>query len=281
MLETQGANDVAKKSKVIEVPDIRMVRPLVYHDKATKKSITVQRLEIFDIKNCEISFAAPNNVSIFASIAHKELQQSKTLYGNIIKKNLKKGGRLEIKGKDLTRFYNYLEHVQMSIIAIYTAIESFANLAIPKDFEKSVLNTKGIKEIWDKKAIERHWKTSDKIGDILPEVLQSESPKTLSDWSNFKSLESIRNDIIHQKTAPKKEQGKLKVDSGFVHKLLDEKIFELIESGFSLISFFCKKDISHAYFPMGFSEANLKPIEVEDFTDSFKLYRKADEGEDE
>lgn len=267
---------MAKKEKIYTIEDLRMVRPLVFHEKKSRKNITVQRIEIFDIDGCEVSFAAPNNVAIFASIAKKELQQSRGLYKTIIGKNLKKGGELKLEGKELSRVYNYFEHVQMSIIAMYTAIESFANLAIPESYEVSKLNSKGVKEVWDKKSIERHWKTSEKLTEILPDVLKSESPSKLPGWSKFKELESIRNDIIHQKTAKTKEQGKEKVDSSFVRRLLDDRIFNVVESGFELISFFCEKDTYHAFFPMGFSDANLKPVELDDFSEQFTLYKSAD-----
>ena len=95
----------------------------------------------------------------------------------------------------------------------------------------------------------------------------------------------IRNDIVHQKTeiieAIKNEDGKpgfsRDINSRFIGRLLKPNIFDIIESGFDLIRFFCEKDIHHSFFPLGFSIAELKPIEIDDFGGQFTLYRRAEE----
>ncbi|MBV2132551.1 hypothetical protein KRX52_06995 [Pseudomonas sp. MAP12] len=257
------------------ISDMRLARPIIYIDKSTNKAITLQRSEVFTINDCEIIFPAPNNVSLFASIAKKERQQAKNIHSSLIAKNIKTKKAFDVKDKDITRLFNYFEHIQSSIIAIYTAIEAFANIAIPADFTHTFKNNKGITETWNKAAIERWYKTSDKISELLPKILGSESPKTMANWSKFKDLENIRNEIIHQKT--KQSSGEKNIDSSFLGTLLSNEIFNTIDSGFELISFFCQKDTYHSFFPMGFSDAHLKPIEVDSFTDSFKLHRKAEE----
>lgn len=252
-----------KNSKSYTIPDIRMTRPVMIHNKTLKKTITIQRIETFSIGDCKISFPTPNNVSLFASIAKKEKQQAKNIFSSLITKDIKNKKELKISDKDTPRLFNYFEHIQSSVIAIYTALEAFANIAIPAEFTHTFKNSKGITETWDKKAIERWYKTSDKLCELLPKILESDSPKTMPNWSRFKELENIRNDIIHQKTVPN-DQDK-KIDSTFLKKLLTSEIFNIIDSGFELISFFCQKDTSHAFFPIGFSETLLKPLEVDDF----------------
>lgn len=261
-----------------------MARPIVFHVKSIKANVTLQRSEIFDIDDVEIAFPTPNNVALFANIANREKQQAKNIYSSLITKSIKSKKDIEIKNEDIKRLYNYLEHIQTSIIAIYTAIESFANIAIPNDYTHSFKNNKGITESYDKTAIERWLKTSEKLTELLPNILNSSSPKELPNWSLFKELENIRNEIIHQKTEkPLKsdKSDKLEfsrdINSKFIGKLLKPNIFEIIESGFELIKFFCEKDISHSFFPLGFSFAQLKPIEIDDFGDQFSLYRSAED----
>ncbi len=256
------------------VPDARMARPIVYSVKSIKKSITLQRSEMFEITGVEIKFPTPNNVSLFANIANREKQQAKNIHSSLIMKDIKIKKNINIENEDIKKLYNYLEHIQTSIIAIYTALESFANIAIPNDYTHTFKNNKGIIESYDKTAIERWLKTSEKIADLLPAILNSSSPKELQSWSNFKELENIRNEIIHQKT--ERANSSRDINSKFIGKLLNPNIFEIIEAGFSLIQFFCEKDIYHSFFPMGFSLAQLKPIEIEDFRD-FELIKKAEQ----
>lgn len=263
------------KKKVTNVLDVRCARPIMVVDKSIETTIILQQQEAVFVDGCEINFHSPNNVAIFASIAKKELQQAKSIYTSVLGKDLNKKRRIEISDQDLPRLYNYLECMQSSIIAIYTALESFANIAIPKAYTYTSKNSKGVTETWDKAAIERWQKTSDKVAIFLPEILKCESPKSLSDWSRFKELEEIRNDIIHQKTVLK--NGKDSADNIFLKKLMHKSIFDIIESGFSLIRFFCAKDEFHAFFPMGFGGVQIKPLEMEKFSDQFELIRGADE----
>ena len=266
------------------IPDGRMARPVVFRIKSIKKDVTLERSELFDLNGVEITFPTPNNVALFASIANKEKQQAKNIYSSLITKNIKIKKDITIKNEDIKRLYNYLEHIQTSIIAIYTAVESFANIAIPQDYIYTFKNNKGITESYDKTAIERWLKTSEKITELLPKILNSSSPKQLPTWSLFKELETIRNDIIHQKTEitqKKNTTGGLEINrdinSKFIGKLLKPNIFEIIESGFDLIKFFCEKDIFHSFFPLGFSSAQMKPIEIQNFGDQFQLYRSAED----
>jgi hypothetical protein len=255
------------EEKVLPVKDIRMLRPNVFLEKKSKLSVVVQQSEIFTIAGCKISFFTPNNVSLFVSISHRELKQARKIYQSLITKPIEKNKKTyEINGRNLTRLYNYLEHIQSSVIAIYTAIESLANVAIPRDYRLERKNNKGVTEVWDKEAIERWYKTSEKVSEILPSILSIESPKKLPLWSTFKELEDIRNDIIHQKTVDKKKHD---VDSTFLRRLLQPTIFRAVESGFALISYFCRMDKSHAFFPLGFGVAHVKPEEIDDFNETF------------
>lgn len=265
------------KKTVTDVLDVRCARPIIVIDKSIKKVITLQQQETVLVEGCEINFYSPNNVAIFASIAKKELQQAKSIYTSVLGKDLNKKTRIKISDQDLPRLYNYLECIQSSIIAIYTALESFANIAIPETYTYTSKNSKGVTETWDKAAIERWQKTSDKVAIFLPEILKCESPKNSGDWSKFKELEEIRNEIIHQKTVLK--NGKDSADNIFLKKLMHKSIFDIIESGFSLIRFFCAKDVFHAFFPMGFGGVQIKPLEVENFSDQFELVREADASE--
>ena len=152
----------------------------------------------------------------------------------------------------------------MSLIFIYTAVEAFSNIAIPPDYEIERINHKKVKEIWGKENIERWKSTSEKIGDILPDIFKIENPKNEKFWSNFKKLEEIRNDIIHQKTI----KNNTDVYSEYFNYFFDHSIFEIIRSGFLVIQYFClKSDESKIYFPLGIRTDSFDPIEVDDIND--------------
>ena len=252
--------------KALKVADVRMLRPVVFHEKKSKRSIVVQPSEEFSVGQSKVGFFTPNNVSLFVSIADRELKLAIKIYDSLIKKNAKKK-LITVNGRNLTRLYNYLEHIQSSIISIYTAIESLANVAIPVDFKLEKKNNKGVTEIWEKDSIERWYKTSDKVADLVPKILKVKSPKTLAFWQSFKELEDIRNDIIHQKTESRSNN---EVDSSFIGRLLQPGIFNTVGAGFALIRYFCISDTSHGFFPLGFGEAKIQPIVVDNFEDALE-----------
>jgi len=252
--------------------DIRMMRPVVARDKKTGQVLTLQQSDSINIGSCEFSFNTPNNVSIFVNISKRELNISKKHHNDIFKAKAKAKKEITLDGKELSKLYTYLEHIQSCVISVYTAIEALANVAIPNNHEYKVKNSKGVMETWDKEAIERWFKTSDKYTKVLPEILKIDSPSSQPFWSKFKELESIRNDIIHQKTSIKKSTD---IDSGYLARLLQPKVFDNIEAGYELIAYICNANISHAFFPLGFGPAQISVEEFEDFSKSFKLVKSA------
>ncbi|HDS6884646.1 TPA: hypothetical protein QH084_000452 [Morganella morganii subsp. morganii] len=243
----------------IQIIDIRMQRPILARIEDKDLTLTLQMSDKATLFGATVSFYTPNNVSIFLSSAKKEIAKSNSIYKSIFGKiNKIKHKKLKLSDKDLPRLYNYFESVQLAIISMYTAIESFANICIPNDYVYEKNNSRGIKESYSKELIERYVPTSEKIDKILPLILNCDSPKGTKLWQNFKELESLRNDIIHPKTIKKNKE--IKEDSSFLCILLSDNFIMKIASGFDLVSFFCKKDISHSLFPMGFGEIQFKSV---------------------
>lgn len=263
-------NNSSQKGK--KISDIRVMRPVMVREKSSNTVITLQQIETVSINGCDFSFHAPNNVSIFVSIAKRELNISRRIYQETVVEKTTKKKDFSLEEKDLSKLYTYFEHVQTCVVCVYTAIEALANVAIPNGYEYKSKSPKGVVELWDKEAIERWFKTSDKYTKLLPDILKIESPASKGFWSNFKKLEDIRNEIIHQKTSVSKSTD---VDSKYLHVLLDEKIFQLIDSAFELISYICNSDQGHVFFPLGFGPAQIKIEEVSDFSESFELVKRA------
>ena len=247
--------------------DPRMMRPVSVMNKKNNSTHLLQPIETIQSDKNEISFFKPNIVALFANIANQELKSAKTIYNESIHSKISQSGKIDFKKEEHNLLFDYFEKVQMSIVAIYTAVEAFANIAIPNDYKIEKRNSKNIIEIWEKENIERWINTSEKISDILPSILNVISPKKLKIWSYFKSLENIRNDIIH----PKATSGSKKIDMNFLNKLLKENIFKTVESGFGIIQYFCQKDNLHPFFPMGFSDVLIQTIELDDFEEYFEI----------
>lgn len=256
------------QEKAIQIKDNRLFRPMVFVEKNGKngnRRMTIQKSTTLTLDNGHIAFASPNPISLFMNICVKEHNKARIIFKDLVIPNIKPGKTYVVTDNDLPRLFDYFEHIQTSIITMYSAIEAFANIAIPNDFEIEKINSKGVKEIWTKETIERWLATSEKIGDIVPKILKVDSPKVSTFWEGFKQLELIRNEIIHQKQSRKDPED---IDSKFLAILLSEKIYDYIKSGLDLITYFCEKDISHSLFPLLF-ESIIKPIEIEDWDNFF------------
>ncbi len=192
---------------------------------------------------------------------------AKRLYSMLIYPKISTGKtKIIFDDSELEMLYNYFEHIQTSLIFIYTAVEAFANVAIPETFTYEKLNNKKVREIWGKEQIERWLPTTEKICDILPVILDVDSPKSESFWMGFKRLEELRNSIIHQKTISNEQS----INSKFLSDFFDENIFDVIRSGYLVIEYFCNKSaIPHIYFPIGMGSSDLRPLEVDNIEDYF------------
>jgi len=194
----------------------------------------------------------------------KSLKKSKLLYKTLFSHKVKNKLNLGINSKK--ELYDFFEEIQTSIIFSYISIEAFSNAAVPEDYEYEKINEKGIKEIWNKKNIERWITTSEKVGSILPKILQSTDIKKEFFWTDFKNLEKLRNEIVHQKTIQKETA----LDTSIYGEMLNSSIFTTIESSIHVIDFFYKLNNAHPYFPLGLGIANFQVLKIDSMEKHFK-----------
>lgn len=256
-----------RKEKRPQKPELRELRPFIIVAKKQQKTFVLGHNEILNVNGQKIDFTGPNNIAICLSISEREYEISQKMWIKYILPKIKKNQKeVTFTHKQTSKVYDYFEHLQTSIIFAYTAVEAFGNVAIPEEFTYEKTNNKKVKEIWTKENIERWLPTTEKICEILPKILQTSSPKDEKFWLDFKKLEEIRNEIIHQKTVT----NELNVSSKYLHEFFSSKIFDIIRSGFLVIEYFCSKTkFAHVYFPLGVGTAKQQPIIVDDFETHF------------
>jgi hypothetical protein len=255
------SNDSQKELKKV---DFRELTPLIIEDAKEGKTHFLRQIEQYIIKNKEVNFYTPNNITLALNISNKAYDLAQKMYAETIKKKLEnKEINIQFKNGELSALYDFFEQAQISLIFLYTAIEAFANSSIPNNFlyEKTNSKTK-VKEIWNKDNIERWMLTSEKLTEILPTIYNIQNPNQQPFWSSFKELESIRNDIIHQKTI------NLEVDTSYLRRFLDYRIFEIIRGGYNLLEFFCNNN-NKQFFPDGLGDKVITSIVLEDFKTYF------------
>jgi len=236
----------------------------------------VHRLSKFEIKGCQVSFLTPNVITLFYNKAWKEYEAAKDIFTDVIEGQLIAGTEVDLTVDTLCQVYDYFEHIQSSVISIYSAIEALCNVAIPTNYTVRKKNNKGITEIWDKAAIEKWMSTEEKAGVLVPEILKIDSPKKLPVWERFKQLKSIRDAIIHQKASLGRPS---EVEADFLGTLLNPAIERTIMSGFELVQYFCKNQDKQVLFPILGGEIQVDVRFVEMFDGSFQ-FTNSDRGTD-
>ena len=256
----------SESNKERKTPDYRRNHPIAIYAVKQKKTILLNDVEIYNIKKTKVEFSTPNLISMFINVSHKAFIDSTNSFRKFIKPKLENGKNAEFKDEELSQLYDYLESVKVSVIFAYNSIEAFVNIAIPDDFKYENKNNRGIKETWDKEAIQRWMTTSEKLIKILPELRNLSNPKKEKFWSDFKNLEQLRNDIIH----PKLGSEELNTSNEIHKKFFDEKVFKWIKSTGDVLRFYCQGEYSERYFPMGFGPRKIKPTELDDFDNYFE-----------
>lgn len=245
--------------------DLRDERLIRLYSKKEKSVFSLAKSNKAILQSGTISFSSPNNISLSLSIMKKSYLRAIDLYHQLKLDKVK--GNHSIKTENKSKLFDYFEEIISSAIFSYISVETMTNAAIPEDYQYENINDRGIREIWSKESIERWMSTSDKISNILPDVLKSEDIKNEPFWNVFKNLEKLRNRIVHQKTI---ENGS-KLDSEIYEELLNPDIFKLIKSSLSVIEFFYNLDNAHPYFPLGMGIARIRVDEIESMEKHFKL----------
>ncbi|MGC3945547.1 MAG: hypothetical protein QM762_13690 [Chryseolinea sp.] len=243
--------------------DIRDERSIKLFSKADQKTYFLARSEKAKHLHKQISYPPPNNISLSLSLMKKSISRAHAKLKQLLSTE---GKVLNIDADQKPLLFDYLEEIQTSAIFSYIAIEGFANAVIPEDFQYDRTNERGIKETWSKQNIERWMSTSEKVGVILPMILKSDDIKTQPFWPDFKGLEVLRNDIVHQKTI---DRG-TKLDPGIYSQMLGDNIFQTIASSVKVIDFFYRIDNAHPYFPLGLGIAKFQVHEIESMEKHFR-----------
>jgi hypothetical protein len=200
-------------------------------------SMVFQELDEVNFPKNPLTYFPPNNVGLLLSISKRHLKDAKDLFKKHIDPNLVNHSFVDVatNKKEFLKekssvVADYIETIQICIVFGYTALEAFSNLSIPDTYQYKVnLKSKGIVELYDKKAIERWVSLGDKLSKILPEIYETKKIETTKFWNYFIKLEKYRHDIIHQKTIERTD---------FYKTYFNKDIFEICASSETVLKFF-------------------------------------------
>lgn len=148
-------------------------------------------------------FTTPSATALALSAAMKsaavadELRVSFTLRDTVTPWGSGKG----VANDDLPQLYDYFQSCMMAVISSFQALEIFSNAVISR-------NLKGRYQLKKKKAwyaltaeeLERQASTDEKIGVIVPKLLNIATPKGKAVWQSYLDLKEARDATVHMKS---------------------------------------------------------------------------------
>ncbi|MFH4870266.1 hypothetical protein [Vibrio diabolicus] len=183
-------------------------------------------------KKKSLSYFVPNNIALLLSTSRSALEDAEKLYHQTL---LERGGsedktKLAELWNNCFLVSNYIEKIQTSIVFAYTALEAFANISVPDGYIYTTeKNNKGIKEQFDREALERWLSLKDKLDLVLPKIYNCDKASKQGFWGHFLLLEDFRNKIIHQKSIE---------STSFYYEYFKPSIFKVLRVAETLICYF-------------------------------------------
>ncbi|MCX2492634.1 hypothetical protein OQX63_04070 [Pedobacter sp. PF22-3] len=219
------------EGKTHHISDKRKVKLVIYEIQDVNEDVSMQEIVQFKIGKAKIKFDTPNSTALYLNASERELKSAKLLHKSLLEPKLQTRESYDFSDEDSSKLYDYFEHIKMSIIMAYTAVECLCNALIPRNYSYTEQGKDGVR-LWDYKEIQRWKSTTQKLRQILPKALNMKDPGQFKSYSTFCKLETVRNEVIHTRSIIPKD---IKIDYRLDYQLLQPKIFNVISSAKSLI----------------------------------------------
>lgn len=153
-------------------------------------------------QNRLVDFGLPSSPALFLKAARRAYAQTRDV--DPLQMFYKwQNGRIPTSH---TVLFDYFESFASHVVFSFTALEAFANEAIPRDFEYET-KKRDQNLILKKPDIERTINLDEKLHSVLPQALGVASPKGKKPWQHYKLLKAMRDRIVHLKTVDRSPSG--------------------------------------------------------------------------
>jgi len=251
------------EGKTHQISDKRKVKLVIYEVEDVNEDISLQEIVKTKIGKAVIKYDTPNSTAIYLNASERELKAAKALHKALIEPKLKTQESYDLSNEDASKLYDYFEHIKMSIIMAYTAVECLSNALIPYNYSYTEQGKDG-NRMWDFKEIQRWKSTTQKLRQILPRALNMNDPGKFKSYSTFCKLENLRNEIIHTRSILPKE---VKEEDRLEYQLLQPRVFNLVASAKSLIKEFHAALPYMPEMPMLYETESIDKIKIKSWSD--------------
>lgn len=221
-----------------EVFNYRLKKPIHFFDPEDNGEMLLQQADDIQLDGQTVEYFTPNNIGLLLSVSRNAKKEAKELFKKLTEENGISNPVEKIKNKSKL-VCDYIEKIQITIVFSYTALEAFANLSIPDDYEfQNIESRNGVhyKKTFKRDSIERLFPLKQKLTEILPDIYETKPIEDENFWGRFPNLEDLRHKIIHQKTIEHTE---------FYKEYFNRSVFDLCGVAEEIIHFFYENSMHH------------------------------------
>ncbi|MHB1488841.1 MAG: hypothetical protein ACYCZM_15080 [Acidimicrobiales bacterium] len=147
-----------------------------------------------------VSFVAPSPVALAMNIAHSAAQQAEEIKRSLEYADAPSPTGLVRHITSTSELFDYFEQSMVAVFFSYQAIEAFCNEEILRKSPEAIeVKRRKKKEILERRVAERQLSTSEKLGNVLPQILAVSTMKGKALWQKFLVLEVARDEVVHLK----------------------------------------------------------------------------------
>jgi hypothetical protein len=191
-----------------------------------------------------MGFATPSAISLALSLAMKAAERAHELQDQIEMSNdiAPWGPGKSVTQESTAALYDYLEECMTVLTFSFQALEAFCNEVISYKVTSPHMHSYRKAVRWvDADELERIASTAEKLGDILPKLLDVPTLKGTKRWAAFVQLKNARDATIHIKSrdlAPRiRDESDLDYRTLF-HQFLGAEPIEWVKTAVAMIDYF-------------------------------------------
>jgi hypothetical protein len=154
-------------------------------------------------KKTVVGFGLPSGPALFLHLAHQAFEELQKIDPSALFDSHQQG----LWPDDQKPLFDFFEDSIAHIVFAFTAIEAFANEALPDGVTHLRIGKDKKTETLKKADIERRLSLDEKLVNVLPTALSVASPKKLSVWQHYVDLRKTRDRLIHLKSIDRTASG--------------------------------------------------------------------------
>jgi hypothetical protein len=215
-------------------------------------ALVVQATAARDVRGNNIGFTTPSAVALALNLAMRASDQAQLRRAEVRESVAVSpfGSGTSVTHETTAALYDYFEHCMTALTFSFQALEAYCNEVISDKVTAQYLfkNRRGTRS-FTASEVERCLSTEEKLGVVLPDLLDIPTPKGTRMWQDFARLKELRDATVHIKSrdsVPRVMKPSDLDEATLFVRFLDIDVASFPKAAVSLIAYLADR---HVMFP--------------------------------